>query len=135
MILVRQLKFQCPAQWVAFFSFTNSKREINYAKKLGSDKADLSSLVRIRKYYNLFALMFLNHNKWKCNIVERSENPILLIKCTVIQKTLRLVAHGWDQSFSAKFSKLSFYYVFPAQINWKHWSDRSALDRAEAPRP
>lgn len=120
MILVRQLKFQCPDQWVAFFSFTNSKREIHYAKKLSSVKVDLSSLVRISKYYNLFALMFLKYNKWKCNIVERSENPILLIKCKVIQKTLRLVVHGWDQSFSAKLSKLSFYYVFPAQRNWKH---------------
>lgn len=33
--------------------------------KLGSDKTDLSSLVRISKYYNLFALIFLNHNKQK----------------------------------------------------------------------
>lgn len=48
-----------------FFSFTNSKREIHYAMKLGSDKTDLSILVRISKYHNLFALMFLNHNKQK----------------------------------------------------------------------
>lgn len=105
----RQLKFQGPAQRVASFSFTNPKREISYAKKVGSDKTDLSSLVRISKYYNLFALIFLNHNKWKCNTEENSENLILLIKGKVIQKLLRLVAHGWDQSFSAKLSKLSFY--------------------------